>query len=206
MRYYWVGSNADPLELAGDGLFDEKQVCRKCGIPFDGDPIDVRVKTEPRGEAFAWSYKVAVSILSTEFCRALGYPGSFSGLSTGRLLATNGSVIDGYITVNSSVRFFIRGSKAPRLGPTCSSCGRFFAYTPQGGPLYILDSKLMRNRNLVLLQGTTLLISREIIERANIKSFKKIVLEDSDVRVFDEAKDGYANSVFPPIVLQKSGD
>jgi len=204
MRYFWIGSNSDPLKFESTELFEKQRICRKCGMPFDGDAIDIRLSTLPKGEAFAWTLSTSICALHRSFCDRLGFPDTFSDHSIGRVFNSKGEQVSDYVTVNAYERCFLRGSWAPRIGPSCSLCDRFFAYTPQGGPQYILEKDIGKNKNIVFLQGTTFLVSSDLIEKTDLRKFKSIVIEDASVQVLETARDGFANDAYPKISFPRA--
>jgi len=196
-----LGSNSSPIKVDTSLLVGRHRICSKCGLPFDGNAIDIVLENLPFGEAYAWTTKVGVCILHKKFAERLGFPGKFKKFSVGSVCSRNGEDITDYLTFNTTCRPFVRGSKSPRLGPTCTQCNRFTSHTPQGGLLYILGNHEVDEEDVLLDQGPAPLVSTDIITKKELKDFKNIVIEDSDVRIFEHAVDGFADEDYAFVKL-----
>ena len=193
--FFWIGSNSYWLECDINQLIEQKRVCKKCKMPLDGNSIDIHLIKNPCGEAFAWTTNINILILNINFAKKLGYPFDTDTFTHGLVFDKDNKIINDYITVNSNQRYFIRGSKEPRLGKKCDLCNRFNAYTPQGGPLYIIDTENI-NSTILMTQCTTFLVNKNIITKKELKCFKDIVIEDSNILVFKHAHDGFSDEEY----------
>ena len=197
MEYLWIGSNSDPLGQSKDQLESLKgvKICRKCGLNFSDEPLDVWMETELPNEAYSYFSNSDFKVFHIEFLHLVFGDNDLQYLPFGSVFQKGGIRSRDYLSLNMASRIFVRGSWAPRIGPTCKSCGRHRAITPQGGPLYLMDSAIPGRKRMYISQSGLPLIRDDLPYKFYKARWRHLILEGK-VEVFDKSRDNLDDSLY----------